>query len=294
MTTYILLKFLLTGVSVGFAAYLLLCFVIYLTQNRLIFVPSSKLEATPQDLGLSYEDVWIKVRNWNGKIERLHGWWIPGSSDDVLIYFHGNRGNISYNLGNAQLLHQLGFSILMFDYRGYGKSEGKFPTEAEVYRDAQAAWNYLTLERGIAANQIYLYGHSLGGAIAIDLAIRQPSSAGVIVDNTFTSMRDLAMYQPVYRFFPADLILNQRFDNLSKLKLLRVPLLLLHGTEDRLVPPTMSQVLYETATVPKKIFLVPYGGHNNLLAVAGEEFNRVVKEFQILARKKPRLPKKPF
>ncbi|PSF37934.1 phospholipase [Aphanothece hegewaldii CCALA 016] len=291
MTTHILLKFLLTGVSVGFAAYLLLCILIYLIQNRLIFVPSLKLETTPKDLELSYEDVWIGVRNWNGKIERLHGWWIPGSSEDVLLYFHGNGGNISYNLGNAYQLHQLGFSVLMIDYRGYGKSEGKFPTEAEVYRDAQAAWNYLTLERGIAAQQIYLYGHSLGGAIAIDLAIRQPFCAGVIVDNTFTSMRDMAMYQPVYRFFPADLILNQRFDNLSKLKLLRVPLLLLHGTEDRLVPPSMSQVLYESATVPKKLLLVPYAGHNNLLAVAGEEFNRVVREFQIIARKKPRLPK---
>lgn len=292
MTTYFLLKFLLTGVSVGFTAYLLLCFIIYLIQNRLIFVPVATFETTPKDVGLPYEDVWVGVRNWNGKIERLHGWWIPGYSEDVLLYFHGNRGNISHNLGNAQLLNQLGFSIFMFDYRGYGQSEGKFPTEAEVYRDAQAAWNYLTLERDIPAKQIYLYGHSLGGAIAIDLAIRQPETAGVMVDNTFTSMRDMALYQPVYRFFPADLILNQRFDTLSKLKLLRVPLLLLHGTEDRLVPPTMSQVLYESATVPKKIFLVPYGGHNNLLAVMGDELKRVVREFQVLARKKPRLPER--
>lgn len=292
MTTHILLKFLLTSISIGFAGYLLLCFFIYLIQNRLIFRPIARLEGTPQALGLSYEDVRISVRNWKEKIERLHGWWIPGSTQDVLVYFHGNQGNISYNLGSIQQLHQLGFSILIFDYRGYGKSEGQFPTEAEVYRDAQAVWKYLTLERGIAAKQIYLYGHSLGGAIAIDLAIRQPEAAGVIVDNTFTSMRDMALYQPFYRFFPADLILNQRFDTLSKLKLLRVPLLLLHGTDDRLVPPTMSQVLYESATVPKKLFLVPYAGHNNLLAVAGEEFNQVVQEFQILSRKKPRLPER--
>jgi pimeloyl-ACP methyl ester carboxylesterase len=292
MTTHILLRFLLTGISIGFAAYIMLCFFIYLRQNHLIFVPIATLEGTPQELGLSYDDVWIGVRNWQGKIERLHGWWIPGSSQDVLVYFHGNRGNISYNLGNVQQLHQLGFSVLIFDYRGYGKSEGQFPTETEVYRDAQAVWNYLTLERGIAAKQIYLYGHSLGGAIAIDLAIRQPEAAGVIVDNTFTSMADMALYQPFYRFFPADLILNQRFDTLSKLKLLRVPLLLLHGTDDRLVPPTMSQVLYESATVPKKLFLVPYAGHNNLLAVAGEEFNHVVREFKILSRKKPRLPER--
>lgn len=291
MTTHILLKFLLSAISIGFAGYLLLCFFIYLRQNHLIFVPIAALEGTPQELGLSYEDVRIGVRNHQGKIERLHGWWIPGSSQDVILYFHGNGGNISYNLGNVKQLHQLGFSVFIFDYRGYGKSEGQFPTEAEVYRDAQAAWKYV-IEKGIAAKQIYLYGHSLGGAIAIDLAIRQPEAAGVIVDNTFTSMRDMASYQPFYRFFPADLILNQRFDTLGKLKLLRVPLLLLHGTDDRLVPPTMSQVLYESATVPKKLFLVPYAGHNNLLAVAGEEFNQVLREFQILSRKKPRLPER--
>lgn len=291
MTTHILLKFLLTGVSIGFAAYLLLCFVLYLRQNRLIFVPLADWEGTPKEIGLDYEEVWIAVRNWNGKIERLNGWWIPGTSQDVLLYLHGNKGNISHNLGNAKQFHQLGYCVLLIDYRGYGKSEGKFPTEAELYRDAQAAWKYLIEERGITAKQIYLYGHSLGGAVAIDLAVRQPQAAGVIVDNTFTSMRDIALYQPIYRFFPADLLLNQRFDSLGKLKLLRVPLLLLHGTEDRAVPPSMSQILYESATVPKKLWLVPHAGHNNLLAVAGEQFERIVREFQVLARSKPRLLK---
>jgi hypothetical protein len=292
MTTLILLKTLLTGVSIGFAAYLLLCFAIYLLQRRLIFVPIATLEATPRQFDLPYEEVWLRVRRWQGKIERLHGWWIPGSGQDVLLYLHGNQGNISLNLGNAKRFQQLGFSVLMFDYRGYGRSEGTFPSEAEVYRDAQAAWNYLTLERGIAANRIYLYGHSLGGAIAIDLAVRQPQAAGAIADNTFTSMRDVALYQPLYRFFPADLILNQRFDTLSKLKLLRVPLLLLHGTDDRLVPPSMSQVLYESATVPKKLLFVPGAGHNNLIAVVGEELPQIIKDFKILARSKPPLHQK--
>jgi uncharacterized protein len=290
MTMYILLKLLLTGLSIGFAVYLLLCFVLFLSQNRLIFVPMTDLEGTPADLDLTYEDVWVGVRNWNGKIERLHGWWLPNAGQDVLLYLHGNKGNISHNLGNIRQFHQLGYSVLAIDYRGYGRSEGRFPCEAEVYRDAQAAWDYLTRERGITAQQIYLYGHSLGGAIAIDLAVRQPQAAGIIIDNAFTSMRDMALYQPVYRFFPADLLLNQRFDSLGKLKLLRVPLLLLHGTDDRTVPPTMSQVLYESATVPKKLVFVPYAGHNNLLAVAGEDLSRIVREFQTLVHSKPRFP----
>jgi pimeloyl-ACP methyl ester carboxylesterase len=290
MTLNLLLKLLLSGFGVSLLAYFIVCLALLIGQNRLLFLPVAKVERTPRDIGLEYEEVWIGVRTWGGKIERVHGWWIPGAKGNrqVLLYFHGNGGNISYNLGAIQAFHRLGFSTLLFDYRGYGKSEGAFPTEAEVYRDAGAAWDYLVKTRGIEPENIFLYGHSLGGAIAIDLAVRQPKAAGVIADATFTSLRAVIDRIPLYRFFPADLLLTQHFDSLSKLRLLRAPLLLIHGAEDRTVPATMSQVLYDKATVPKQLLIVQGAGHNDLISIAGESYLNALENFTRVARSTPR------
>lgn len=285
-----LLKLLPSGVAFSaIAAYLLICLGLLRWQNRLIFVPSRTLEATPRHLGLFYEDVRLPVLTWEGKVERLHGWWIPAASHQsgqspVLLYLHGNGGNISTNLGQAQRFQQWGFSVFLIDYRGYGDSQGQFPTEAEVYRDAQAAWDYLVQRRRIEPADIFIYGHSLGGAIAIDLAVRQPQAAGVMVENTFTSLREMADRESIYRLFPVDWLLNHRFDSLSKLRLLQVPLLLIHGLADRTVPPEMGQRLYEAASVPKRQLLVPEADHNNVAALREEEYRRAVEEFYQLAR----------
>jgi hypothetical protein len=277
-----LTEWLLTILILGAIAYLLFCIVLSLWQNRLIFFPSSVVKNSPGDLGLAYDEVWIPVLASQGKIERLHGWWIPAASpkSDVLLYLHGNGGNISANLGHARRFQQLGFSILLFDYRGYGRSQGKFPTEAEVYRDAQAAWDYLVKHRGIKAGNIFIYGHSLGGAIAIDLAVRRPLAAGLIVENTFTSMPELMAHQGIlFKLFPVNYILKQRFDSLRKLKLLQVPLLLIHGKEDRTVPVKMSQALFGSAKVLTKLLLVPHAGHNNVAAVSEEGYFHAIAEF---------------
>lgn len=284
MTTTLLIKFLLGGIGTSIVLYLLLCLALRLWQNHLIFLPSARLEATPAQVGLSFEDVSIPVLTWQGKLAQLHGWWLPHrTSSDVLLYFHGNASNIGSNLGYAKTLHEAGFSLLMIDYRGYGKSKGAFPTESEVYRDAQAAWQYLVKTKGIAPENIFLYGHSLGAAIAIDLAVRQPQVAGVIVDSAFTSMADMARYQPLYSLFPIDLLLTQRFDSLAKLSLLKSPLLVIHGTEDRVVPTGLGQLLYEAATVPKSLFLIPHAGHTNTMAVAGDTYGERIGQFKNLA-----------
>lgn len=290
MTLNLLFKLLLSGLGIGLIAYFLVCLAILLGQNRLIFLPIAKLEKTPAEIGLEYEEVWIGVRTWTGKTERVHGWWIPGARGDrqVMLYLHGNGGNISYNLAPVQAFHRLGFSTLVFDYRGYGRSEGAFPTESEVYRDAGAVWDYLVKIRGIEPENIFLYGHSLGGAVAIDLAVRQPRAAGVITDGTFTSLRAIIDRIPVYRFFPADLLLTHHFDSLSKLRILRVPLLLIHGTEDRSVPVTMSQVLYDKANVPKQLLIVEGAGHNDLISIAGKTYLDTLESFTRTARSLPR------
>ncbi len=279
-------KFLLTFAIGGVIAYLMLCLLLLFGQNRLIFMPSRILNYTPKDISLPYEDVWLSILTANGQKERLHGWWLPATrkSDRVLLYLHGNGENISANLNHAYRLQKLGFSVFLIDYRGYGRSEGSFPTEAQVYKDAQAAWDDLVNRRKIKPQDIFIYGHSLGGAIALDLAVRQPQAAGLIVESSFTSMRDMVSQREIYHLFPADLLLTQRFDSLGKLKLLRIPLLLIHGTKDGAIPARMSQRLFEAATVPKKLLLVPAAGHNNTASVAGEKYLQTVIDFIQLVR----------
>ncbi|WP_013320938.1 alpha/beta hydrolase [Gloeothece verrucosa] len=279
------IKLLLKGLGLGVIAYLLICIALWIWQKRLIFSPSSRIKSTPSDLGLAYSQVWIPVLTWEGKLEKMHAWWIPSesSSSEVLLYLHGNGVNMGANLGPIEKFHQMGFNVLMIDYRGYGRSEGKFPSESEVYRDAQAAWDYLVLKQKIAPEAIFIFGHSLGGAVAIDLAVRKPNAAGVILESAFTSMVDMIDHLPLYRFIPAKLVLNQRFDNLSKLKLLRVPLMLIHGTQDCTVPPSMSQVLYDLAPVPKQLLFIPLAGHNDVSRVGGEDYIQGLENFRQLA-----------
>lgn len=275
------IAFLSKTLRFGVLVYLFLCLAGYIWQNRLIFRPTAKLENTPEDLGLDYEEVWIPIVDRRGKRQGLHGWWIPSvePTTETLLYLHGNGKNIGSNLGRAKRLRDLGFSVLLIDYRGYGRSRGKFPTEAQVYRDAQIAWDYLVDERDIQPQDIFIYGHSIGGAIALDLAVRKPSAAALIVEGTFTSIRDMVKYQKIYNLFPTDWLLTQHFNSLSKLRLLKVPLLVIHGKDDRVVPVRMGETLYEAAPVPKQLFLVSDAGHNNIGSVGEDEYNRRVEEF---------------
>lgn len=271
--------FLIAGILA--IAYFGACLFLYLRQNRFIFFPAPVIETTPAELELKYEEVWIPVNRKSGKIERIHGWWIPSEipSNRVLLYLHGNGVNIGANVNHAARFHQLGFSVLLIDYRGYGLSEGSFPTEDTVFVDAETSWNYLVQERGISPEQIFLYGHSLGGAIAIDLAIRQPNAAGVIVQSSFTTMREMVDYRFHFWMFPIDLLLTHRFDSRAKMSQLQIPVLFIHGTADPEIPSEMSEQLYGSAPDPKWLFLVPEAGHNNVATVAGEAYFQMVRDF---------------
>jgi len=281
-----LLKILITGIGIGAIAYLSICISLFLLQNRLIFLPSSIIENTPDELGLTYSDIWLSIPTKAGKIERIHGWWIPSAqpTSKVLLYLHGNGVNIEVNLEHAQRFHKLGFSVFLIDYRGYGKSKGKFPTEKQVYEDAQIAYDYLVEERGIKPENIMVYGHSLGGAIAINLAVNRPKIAGLIVQSSFTSIEEIVDHQGIYVLFPIDLILHHKFDSMSKISRLEMPILLIHGTEDKTVPSWMSESLYNAAKVPKKLLIVPEAGHNNVAKISGEKYLQTVQEFYSLIR----------
>ena len=282
-----MMKFVFSVMLLAAIAYLLICLCLFFWQNRIIFLPSGEIERRPDALELSYEDIWLSVLSGQGKLEKVHGWWIPASepTNKVLLYLHGNGGNISCNVGAAARFQQTGFSVLLIDYRGYGRSQGHFPTELEIYRDALAAWDYLIEQRQVKAEDIFIYGHSLGAAVGLELAIAKPTAAGVIMENAFTSIKAIAENRALYRIFPLNLILTQRFDNLSKLEHLQIPLFVVYGLLDRTVPPKMGEMLYQKAKVPKKRLIVPDAGHNDVGAVAGQAYEEALETFIDLARR---------
>jgi len=265
---------------------LLLCVLLYLgacgylwaTQKELIFNPTKQLQTTPDRLGLTFEAVKIPSGTADERGE-LDAWWIPAAhgSDITLLYLHGNDRNVSSNASHAQRLHDMGYNVLLADYRGYGNSTGGAPSEAKVYEDAEAVWQYLRVARGLTAQQIFIYGHSLGGAIAIDLATHHADAAGLIAESTFTSMQ--AMGELRYSFLPVAWLLNQRFDSLQKIAQLKIPLLLIHGTWDKEVPVAMSQQLFAAAASPKTLTLIEGGGHSNSGAVGWIEYRDALNKF---------------
>jgi pimeloyl-ACP methyl ester carboxylesterase len=267
-------------------AYLAACIFLLFRQNRFIFFPAPVSETTPAALNLTYQDIWIPIATATGKTEQLHGWWIPaaGPEQGVILYLHGNGANVGATVSHCHRLHQLGLSTFVFDYRGYGRSEGRFPTEAQVYADAQAAWNYLTQVREISPAHIFLYGHSLGGAIAIDLAVKQPEVAGLIVESSFTSMRQMVDVRGGFGLFPVDFLLTQKFNSLEKVRSLKMPVLFIHGTLDLTVPAEMSRTLFQAAPEPKQLLWVEDAGHNDVAAIGEGRYLQAIQQFMQQAR----------
>jgi pimeloyl-ACP methyl ester carboxylesterase len=197
----------------------------------------------------------------------------------VVLYLHGNGGNISTNMDGIALLRELGYAVFMIDYRGYGKSSGGFPSEAGVYEDAEAAWNYLVGERGLNPANLFIYGHSLGGAIAIELALRHPEAAGLMVESSFSSIYDMAMLEARYALLPVDLLLNQRFDSIAKVGQLGLPVLYIHGTADETVPFEMGKALYRATPAARSFVAVPAGKHKTNAAVGGAGLRVAIGRF---------------
>jgi uncharacterized protein len=261
-------------------AYLCVCAYMWQTQRQHIFEPKPQLQTTPDRLGLKFEEVHIQSGSGVDQGD-LYCWWIPAENTDAptMLYLHGNDKNIgaAHDLDSAARFRGMGYNVLMAEYRGYGKSTGGEPSEAKMYEDAESAWRYLTKQRAIDPKRTFIYGHSLGGAIAIHLGLHHPNAAGVITESTFTSMVDMA--ERKYAHLPADLLLNQRFDSIGKLSRMKIPVLFIHGTWDRLVPYQMSQRLFESAPQPKYLKLIEGGDHGNSAIVAPLEYRAAVNEF---------------
>jgi hypothetical protein len=269
-------KLLFSVLGISILVYVVLCGWLWMGQRRLMFFPTAALEATPQSFGLAWEDIWLPVSSGH-----LHGWWLPASNPTAptFLYLHGNAGNISTNLDRVILLRSLGASVLTIDYRGYGLSSGPFPSEEQFYEDALAAYHFLQSERGISPQHLIVYGHSLGGAIGIELASRVPQIAALVIEGSFTSMADMATLSQYNGWFPVKWLLTQRFNSLAKVRYLKLPTLYLHGLADASVPASMSQQLYSATAGPKELWLIPNADHNDLTDWAGAEFQNRLRQF---------------
>jgi fermentation-respiration switch protein FrsA (DUF1100 family) len=196
----------------------------------------------------------------------VHGFWLPGQTErPVILFLHGQDTTIGKNLHHAQCFYELGCNVLMIDYRGYGESyQSMVPSESSLYEDAQAAWSYLVEDRDLQPEQIIIYGHSLGGAVAIDLATKQPQAGGLVVECSFTSVKDIVHWkEPVTLCYPLDLMLRHRFESLQKVATQPMPpTLFVHGTSDTKVPSFMSEELFQAALGPNKDLLLIEGGEH--------------------------------
>jgi fermentation-respiration switch protein FrsA (DUF1100 family) len=250
-------------VAIG-AVYIGFAVLLYSMQNDLIYYPMRDIETTPTQAGMAYEDITFKTDDGL----TLNGWFVPSEdAGNVLLFFHGNGGNISHRLGSIRLFHGLGLSVLIFDYRGYGQSEGK-PEEQGMYRDAEAAWRYLVEGRGIDPARIILFGRSLGGSIATWLAQTQRPQA-LIIESTFTSAPDLA--GDLYPFMPTRLLTRFDYNTRDYLSKVQCPVLIVHSRDDEIIPFAHGQELFQTANEPKS-FLEIRGGHNNGFYVSGSDY----------------------
>lgn len=265
-------------VAVGYVAIVGLAFAF---QDQLLFQPSSRLLATPDDAGMAYETVHLETEDG----ETLHGWWIPapdgsrdtspgGRSTHTLLFFHGNAGNISGRLESVQQFHNLGLNVLIVDYRGYGQSTGS-PSEAGLYKDAAACWAHLTDDRGIAPEDVVIFGRSMGGGPATWLATREPPAA-MILESVFTNVPDVGAHH--YSFLPVRALATNQFDNESRVPEIEVPTLHIHSRGDRVVPFELGRRVYEAAAEPKQ-FLEIQGGHNDGFLVSSESYLRTIDRF---------------
>lgn len=213
----------------------------------------------------------------------LHAWWWPSPAKGApsVLYLHGTRWNLTAQLRRISQLRAMGFSVLAIDYRGFGDSPGALPSERSVYQDAQAAWERLVTLQPDPARR-FIYGHSLGGAIAVNLAERigegdAAPASGLIVESTFTNMADAAM-AVIDTSLPLRWVLSEKFDSVDKIGSVRMPVLIVHGTDDKYVPDRFSQALFAAAAEPKRLLLVPGGTHNNSMTVGSREYTVALRE----------------
>lgn len=241
-------------------------------ENFFIFYPDRSIETVPTNWGLNYEEVSFEA----GDGTRLHGWFFPlPGKRPTILFCHGNAGNISHRLENVKLLLDYGLQVFIYDYRGYGRSGGR-PSEAGLYQDGLAAYDYLVEHKKILPNRIIPFGRSLGAAVAMEIATKRDVRS-LIIESAFTSTKDMAksmfLFQLLSPFLPS------HYNNLRKIKGITVPKLIIHGETDEIVPFSMGQRLYRAANAPKYFFPINGAGHNDTYFVGGKRYFQIFSGF---------------
>jgi len=253
------------GACIAFAGFF------FIFQSQYVYYPERVLSTDPSSIGLNFESVSFETRDG----VPLSGWFVPSeNARGVVLFCHGNAGNISHRLESIMVFNQLGLDILIFDYRGYGQSEGK-PSENGTYRDAEAAWHYLVEERQVNPSNIIIFGRSLGGAIAAWQAQAQTPGA-LILESTFTSAPDIAAR--LYPYLPVRLISRFKYNTAKYLDNVNCPVLVVHSRQDELMPFSHGQRLFEIAKEPKR-FLEISGSHNGGFITSGEAYEEGLDAF---------------
>ena len=255
----------IAGVYVLFAGSL------FIFQSHYVYYPEHIISADPSNIGLEFESVSFITEDR----VKLSGWFIPSEgASGVILFCHGNAGNISHRLESIEIFHRLGLNVFIFDYRGYGRSEGK-PSEIGTYRDVEAVWQYLVKERQVSPNRVVVFGRSLGGAVAAWLAHKH-TPAALILESAFTSAPDIAV--KIYPYLPARLLSRFEYNTAEYLDEVDCPVLIVHSREDEIMPFSHGQQLFERAKGPKE-FLEISGTHNEGFITSGKRYEEGLNAF---------------
>jgi len=241
-------------------------------ENFFIFHPVSSFNLTPEELNLNYKDVYFTTKDR----KRLHGWFFPLKGElPVIMFCHGNAGNISHRLDNIRLLLKKKLPVFIFDYRGYGKSAGS-PSEKGIYLDGLAAYDYLVQKERILPHRIILFGRSLGASVAIDVSLKREVRS-IMIESAFTSTKDMA--KTVFLFNLLSPFLPSHYNNLEKIAQVNVPKLIIHGQDDEIVPFSMGKKLFAASKPPKYFLRLKGARHNDTYVVGGEKYFEAIATF---------------
>jgi len=266
-----LMKTILTLLLILGIGYLMLLAFVYFRQGSLLYYPMGEILHTPADIGLDFDELTVKTRD--GVV--LFGWYIPARQErGVVLFCHGNAGNISHRLDSIRIFHDLGLTVCIFDYRGYGKSKGS-PTESGTYLDAEAIWDYLIMVKRVPQEKIILFGRSLGSAVAAHLTLTHHAGA-LIIESGFTSVPDLG--EKYFPYLPIRLLSRFRYATIEKIDRIHVPKLFIHSPRDEIIPYSHGVALFGKAAEPKE-FLRIMGGHNEGFLLSGETYTTGLDAF---------------
>jgi len=250
-----------------------ICFFTFLPriENFFVFFPDSEMVAAPETFSIDYKDIFFGQDG-----EPLHGWLcLNRLASSTILFCHGNAENISHRLEYIDSLLTSGFQVFIFDYQGYGKSRGR-PSEQGIYRAGLAAYDYLVNKEGIPPEQIIVFGHSLGAAVAIEVSLRRETRA-LILESAFTSIREMG--KTIILFRPISFLIPRHYNNQKKIKRINVPKLIIHGDDDRIVPFSMGRKLFENAGSPKFFYTIKGAGHNDTSQINPQGYFKTIAYF---------------